>query len=233
MLAVRRGTVAKCGWDDTNGNYVLLDHGNGLTTLYGCLSAFSVRKGDTVEQGEILGTVGATGTGTGPHLHLEVSQDGALVDPLSCFPPLPEADGVSAEPSIQGTDFTYGGHTYDLTERSPAITSITAMEEVGGQILLECHTGPKNNIYIVFDLQTETFIKELAGTHLIWKGEDLTTAVYAFWGDICTYDGTVVAELDLGEKDYVSDLSFIEDGEQVKVEITKNGESSTQLVALP
>lgn len=233
VLAVRRGTVAKCGWDDTNGNYVLLDHGNGLTTLYGCLSAFSVRKGDTVEQGEILGTVGATGTGTGPHLHLEVSQDGALVDPLSCFPPLPEADGVSAEPSIQGMDFTYGGHTYDLTERSPAITSITAMEEVGGQILLECHTGPKNNIYIVFDLQTETFIKELAGTHLIWKGEDLTTAVYAFWGDICTYDGTVVAELDLGEKDYVSDLSFIEDGEQVKVEITKNGESGTQLVALP
>lgn len=104
---------------------------------------------------------------------------------------------------------------------------------MGGQILLECHTGPKNNIYIVFDLQTETFIKELAGTHLIWKGEDLTTAVYAFWGDICTYDGTVVAELDLGEKDYVSDLSFIEDREQVKVEITKNGESGTQLVALP
>ena len=233
VLAVRSGTIAKTGWDNTDGNYVLLDHGDGLTTLYGCLSACSVQTGEVVEQGGVLGKVGATGAATGPHLHLEVSKNGALVDPLSCFPPLPEGDEPSAEPTVQGTDFTYGGHTYDLTERSPAITSITAMEWVGDQILLECHTGPKNNIYIVFDPQTETFVRELAGTHLIWRGEDLTTAVYAFWGDICAYDGTVLAVFDLGENCYISGLSFTEDGRQIEVEITENGEQSTQLVALP
>lgn len=232
VLAVRRGTVAEAGWDSTDGNFVLLDHGDGLTTLYGCLSQSAVRTGETVEQGEVLGTVGATGTATGIHLHLEVSVNGALVDPLSCFPPLPEAEEVLDGPSIQGTDFIYGGHTYDLTERSPSITAITAMEQVGDLILLECHTGPKNNIYVVFDPQTATFVKELAGTHLIWKGEDLTTAVYAFWGDICTWDGTVLTTVDLGTDGYVSDLSFTENGEQVAVTVTQNEVSSTQLVSL-
>ena len=78
VLAVRSGTVAETGWDDTNGNYVLLDHGDGLTTLYGCLSAVSVQTGDAVAQGEVLGAVGQTGATTGPHLHLEAAQDGVL-----------------------------------------------------------------------------------------------------------------------------------------------------------
>ena len=75
-------------------------------------------------------------------------------------------------------------------------------------------------------------MKELAGTHLIWKGEDLTTGVYAFWGDICTWDGTVLTTVDLGTDGYVSDLSFTEDGTQVAVTITQNETSSTQLVSL-
>ena len=86
VLAVRSGTVAETGWDDTDGNYVLLDHGEGLTTRYGCLSAVSVQTGDAVAQGDVLGTVGQTGAATGPHLHLEAAQDGALYDPLSWFP---------------------------------------------------------------------------------------------------------------------------------------------------
>lgn len=232
VLAVRSGTVAETGWDDTNGNYVLLDHGDGLTTLYGCLSAVSVQTGDAVAQGEVLGAVGQTGAATGPHLHLEAAQDGVLYDPLSWFPVLPETALKPEAVTLQGLTLTCNGHNYDLTERSPAITAVTRMEWVGEELLLECHTGPKNNLYLVFDPRTETFVKELAGTHLIWKGEDLTTAVYAFWGDICTWDGTVLTTVDLGETGYVSDLYFTGDETQIAVTITQNEVSSTQLVSL-
>ena len=232
VLAVRSGTVAETGWDDTDGNYVLLDHGGGLTTLYGCLSTVSVQTGQAVAQGDVLGAVGSTGTATGPHLHLEAAQDGVLYDPLSWFPVLPETALKPEAVTLQGLTLTCNGHNYDLTERSPAITAVTRMEWVGEELLLECHTGPKNNLYLVFDPQTETFVKELAGTHLIWKGEDLTTAVYAFWGDICTWDGTVLTTLNLGETGYVSDLSFTENGEQVAVTVTQNEVSNTQLVSL-
>lgn len=232
VLAVRSGTVAETGWDDTDGNYVLLDHGDGLTTLYGCLSTVSVQTGQAVAQGDVLGAVGSTGTATGPHLHLEAAQDGVLYDPLSWFPVLPETALKPEAVTLQGLTLTCNGHNFDLTERSPAITAVTRMEWVGEELLLECHTGPKNNLYLVFDPRTETFVKELAGTHLIWKGEDLTTAVYAFWGDICTWDGTVLATLNLGETGYVSDLSFTENGEQVAVIVTQNEVSSTQLVSL-
>lgn len=232
VLAVRSGTVAEIGWDDTDGNYVLLDHGDGLTTLYGCLSTVSVQTGQAVAQGEVLGAVGQTGAATGPHLHLEAAQDGARYDPLTWFPVLPETALKPEAVTLQGLTLTCNGHAYDLTERSPAITAVTRMEQVGEELLLECHTGPKNNLYLVFDPRTETFVKELAGTHLIWKGEDLTTAVYAFWGDICTWDGTVLATLNLGETGYVSDLSFTENGEQVAVTVTQNEVRSTQLVSL-
>ena len=232
VLAVRSGTVAETGWDDTNGNYVLLDHGDGLTTLYGCLSTVSVQTGDAVAQGDVLGAVGQTGAATGPHLHLEAAQDGALYDPLTWFPVLPETALKPEAVTLQGLTLTCNGHAYDLTERSPAITAVTRMEQVGEELLLECHTGPKNNLYLVFDPRTETFVKELAGTHLIWKGEDLTTAVYAFWGDICTWDGAVLTTLDLGETGCVSGLSFTEDGNQVEVTVTQNEASSTQLVSL-
>ena len=232
VLAVRSGTVAETGWDESDGNYVLLDHGDGLTTLYGCLSAVSVQAGDTVVQGDVLGTVGQTGAATGPHLHLEAAQDGVLYDPLSWFPVLPETALKPEAVTLQGLTLTCNGHNYDLTERSPAITAVTRMEWVGEQILLECHTGPKNNLYLVFDPRTETFVKELAGTHLIWKGEDLTTAVYASWGDIRTWDGTVLTPLDLGENDYVSGLSFTENGEQVEVTIRRNEGEQSELVPL-
>ena len=232
VLAVRSGTVAETGWDDTDGNYVLLDHGDGLTTLYGCLSTVSVQTGQTVAQGDVLGAVGQTGAATGPHLHLEAAQDGIPYDPLTWFPVLPETALKPEAVTLQGLTLTCNGHAYDLTERSPAITAVTRMEQVGERLLLECHTGPKNNLYLVFDPRTETFVKELAGTHLIWKGEDLTTAVYAFWGDICTWDGAVLTTLDLGETGCVSGLSFTEDGNQVEVTVTQNEASSTQLVSL-
>jgi murein DD-endopeptidase MepM/ murein hydrolase activator NlpD len=63
------------------GGLIVLDHGNGLFTLYGHLSATYVHTGDAVEEGQIIGRQGSTGNSTGEHLHFEV-----IINPLLLFP---------------------------------------------------------------------------------------------------------------------------------------------------
>ena len=63
------------------GKHVVLDHGNGVTSLYGHLLKLYVEKGEHVEKGQVIGLVGSTGRSTGPHLHYEVRVDGKPVDP--------------------------------------------------------------------------------------------------------------------------------------------------------
>lgn len=64
------------------GNCTVIDHGNGLGTLYGHQSRYDVEIGDRVTRGQVIGFVGSTGHSTGPHLHWEVRQFGQPVDPL-------------------------------------------------------------------------------------------------------------------------------------------------------
>ena len=66
-----------------SGNTVVIDHGLGLFSLLAHLSAFDVREGELVTEGQTVGRVGATGRVTGPHLHWAVRAGGARVDPLS------------------------------------------------------------------------------------------------------------------------------------------------------
>ena len=68
------------------GYYVIVDHGNGLQTLYGHFSKLSVSVGEKVSQGEILGLGGRTGYATGNHLHFEVHVNGAIVNPTDYLP---------------------------------------------------------------------------------------------------------------------------------------------------
>jgi murein DD-endopeptidase MepM/ murein hydrolase activator NlpD len=76
-----RGVVLSAGPKGGYGNAVEIDHGDGLVTLYGHASELLVSKGQTVEPGQEIATVGATGRATGPHLHFEVRVAGRPVDP--------------------------------------------------------------------------------------------------------------------------------------------------------
>ncbi|RDI95067.1 M23 family peptidase [Meiothermus sp. QL-1] len=82
VYATAAGVVSEMGWNPIFGLMVLLDHGNGLHTLYGHLSASYVRRGQEVARGQLLGAVGSTGRSTGPHLHYSVYRFGVAVDPL-------------------------------------------------------------------------------------------------------------------------------------------------------
>ena len=68
------------------GNYFIIDHGNGVSTLYAHCTSVYVSNGQSVSQGEAVGTVGSTGGSTGSHLHFEVRINGTRVDPLSYLP---------------------------------------------------------------------------------------------------------------------------------------------------
>lgn len=80
--AAADGTVVIAGWSDSAGNWVVINHGNGLVTKYMHHSAISVSAGQTVSKGQQIGYVGNTGNSFGAHLHFQVEVNGTAVDPL-------------------------------------------------------------------------------------------------------------------------------------------------------
>lgn len=81
VYATASGKVIKAGWNTAYGNMIIIDHGNGITSLYGHANKLNVKVGDTVNQGDIIMKAGSTGYSTGPHLHFEVRKNGTPQDP--------------------------------------------------------------------------------------------------------------------------------------------------------
>ena len=86
VTAAGFGTVVSAGFDSSDwGNTVVIGHRFGLRTRYAHLASFAVAGGQAVGVGQRIGTVGATGRASGPHLHFELALRGANVDPLSAL----------------------------------------------------------------------------------------------------------------------------------------------------
>lgn len=81
--AAKAGTVIISTYSSSYGNYVVVSHGSGNTTLYAHMSSRSVSVGDYVNQGDVLGITGSTGISSGPHLHFEITENGTRVNPLN------------------------------------------------------------------------------------------------------------------------------------------------------
>jgi murein DD-endopeptidase MepM/ murein hydrolase activator NlpD len=81
------GTITQAAYDGGCGNAITIDHGDGIQTRYCHLSVLGVNEGQTVVLADVIGLVGTTGYSTGPHLHFEVHDHGALRDPLEYLPP--------------------------------------------------------------------------------------------------------------------------------------------------
>lgn len=83
ILAAESGTVVRSSWYSSYGNCVIIDHGNGLMTLYAHCSGYNVKVGDIVSRGDVIAFVGSTGRSTGNHLHFTVFVNGSTVNPLN------------------------------------------------------------------------------------------------------------------------------------------------------
>lgn len=86
IYAAGAGVVIMAGWNTAYGNMTIIDHGSGISTLYGHQSRLDVSEGQTVEANQAIGAVGSTGWSTGAHLHFEVRVGGNPTDPLQYFP---------------------------------------------------------------------------------------------------------------------------------------------------
>ena len=89
IVASAAGTVILAEYYGGYGNCVIIDHGNGYTTLYGHMSGFAVSVGDSVGAGQTIGYLGSTGNSTGTHCHFEIRINSATVDPEAWFPGVP------------------------------------------------------------------------------------------------------------------------------------------------
>ena len=85
IYAANSGTVVTSTRVKSYGNYVMIDHGGGVYTLYAHMSQRLVSEGDKVTRGQVIGKVGMTGYATGPHLHFEIRKNGNYVNPMNEF----------------------------------------------------------------------------------------------------------------------------------------------------
>ncbi|MBR6824949.1 MAG: M23 family metallopeptidase, partial [Oscillospiraceae bacterium] len=83
IYATKSGTVSTATYNYAYGYYVVVNHLDGYSSLYGHMTHYTVSEGDYVERGEIIGYVGSTGYSTGPHLHFTIYYNGSTVNPMN------------------------------------------------------------------------------------------------------------------------------------------------------
>jgi hypothetical protein len=116
IVAAATGTVAYAGWIDGYGNAVIIDHGNGIVTLYGHNQQLCVEVGQNVSEGTIIAYCGSTGNSTGPHCHFEVQVNDNPVDPGLFIPEIltAEIEAGGGNDLDGATDFNGGNLDFEV-----------------------------------------------------------------------------------------------------------------------
>jgi murein DD-endopeptidase MepM/ murein hydrolase activator NlpD len=94
VIAVSDGIVVSARWSGASGRMVHLRHANGFESQYLHLSAFAVRAGARVRQGDLIGRVGATGLVSGPHLDYRLKKNGAYINPVTAHRAMPPGEPI-------------------------------------------------------------------------------------------------------------------------------------------
>lgn len=139
--------------------------------------------------------------------------------------------GGMKEMSVEGTVFSYGNERFDMTERVPEINAAMFYDTVGSYVVVQSHINPKNSAYSVFDTKKGEFVKDIIASNMIWRDNDISTAVYTFKDKLYNYEGDVIGSFTLNEHDFVGELSF--DDVVNSVLVTIMTESSQRVEALP
>ncbi|MBQ3378414.1 MAG: hypothetical protein IJG50_00950 [Clostridia bacterium] len=137
-----------------------------------------------------------------------------------------------ADYGYDGTIFTYDGVDYDMSEIAPPTNAVMKAVPAGKNIVVEGHINPNMSAYAVFDSDTREFGDIIYGTNFIWYDDDVSTGVYASWNEVCLYDGTLIASLELGEGEVIYDLAFSDDRASVNITILNDTNERTETVAL-
>lgn len=124
--------VAKTGYNGGRGNYVVIDHGNGIGTLYQHLNKYIVTVGQSVKQGDKIAEVGNSGIGTGPHLHFEVHKDfsgtkGTPVNPLNYVSPNGKKNNTDSHISANSDAKSAAVKTFAARKR--AVNAIATIDD--------------------------------------------------------------------------------------------------------
>lgn len=135
--------------------------------------------------------------------------------------------------SFDGTTFYFKQNSYDIAERQGLVNQIMSCTPVGQYIIVEGHTGPKNAVYCIFNTETQAFEKDIIGTNLIWRDDDITTAVYSFWSDVCAYDGSVIASFELSSAEFIRKLAFAENNTRIEVTVETDSGYETKTIEMP
>ena len=139
--------------------------------------------------------------------------------PDEALPPAPPPDTISYD----GTLFQFNDLTYDLTERNSSINAIMDCAVVTPYVIVEGHIGPREGYYGIFNTITKEFEKDIIGSHLIYRDNDIETAVYSFENSIYNYSGERIGTCNMEEFDLIYELAFAENNTRVRVEIIPNG----------
>lgn len=130
VYAAGDGRIIEAGYTKANGNYIIVQHGSQYITKYLHLDRKAVRKGDRVDQRQIIGWVGSTGYATGPHLHYEFLLNGVHRNPSTIIDKLPKARKITAtemamfKEAVQGMHLQLSTYAVQAGYRSPSTSSV-------------------------------------------------------------------------------------------------------------